>query len=224
MRLKFGFFEKTGRRLLRTLMVMGWLIFILNGAQVAMAQWVSHGPYGGRVNAIAIDPKTPTTLYAGGRTVFKSSNGGGSWAAINNGIWAGVSALAIDPQTPTTLYAGTIQAGVYRSSDGGGSWTARRGGLGSLSVVAIAIDPQMPSTLYAGTGDSGVFKSSDGGGNWTATTAIPPGIGPVYALAIDPQTPATIYAGTGAGVSKSNDGGGSWTAINNGLPCCAPDV
>ncbi len=27
--------------------------------------WTSHGPKGGNINALAIDPQTPTTLYAG---------------------------------------------------------------------------------------------------------------------------------------------------------------
>ena len=40
--------------------------------------WISHGPGGGDVRAIAIDPKTPMTLYAGtsGGGVFKSINSG----------------------------------------------------------------------------------------------------------------------------------------------------
>ena len=87
MRLKLNFFEKTGRSHLQVFMVMGWLIIILNGVQVSMAQWVSHGPEGGRIYALAIDPQTPATLYAGTSVgVFKSSDGGGSWSAANTGF------------------------------------------------------------------------------------------------------------------------------------------
>ena len=63
------------------------------------------------VHALAIDPATPTTLYAGtdGGGVFKSTDGGGSWSAVNTGLTdTYVHALAIDPATPTTLYAGTV--------------------------------------------------------------------------------------------------------------------
>jgi hypothetical protein len=67
--------------------------------------WTSSGPEGGAVRALAIDPATPTTLYAataGG--VFKSTNSGGAWAAMNNSLTTlGVNVLAIDPQTPTTI-------------------------------------------------------------------------------------------------------------------------
>ena len=60
--------------------------------------------------ALAIDPATPSTLYAGtdGGGVFKSTNGGAAWSAVNIGLTnTYVDALAIDPATPSTLYAGT---------------------------------------------------------------------------------------------------------------------
>ena len=41
------------------------------------------------VLALAIDPATPATLYAGtGGGVFKSTNGGGEWGAVNTGLTA----------------------------------------------------------------------------------------------------------------------------------------
>ena len=42
--------------------------------------WTSIGPEGGTIHALAVDPATPTTIYAvtfGGGT-FKSTDGGGS--------------------------------------------------------------------------------------------------------------------------------------------------
>jgi hypothetical protein len=84
--------------------------------------WTSNGPESGTINALAIDPKTPTTLYAGTEGgVFKSTDGGEAWSAVNIGLpWIGeslsgfasVTALAIDSATPTTLYAGT-EDGVF---------------------------------------------------------------------------------------------------------------
>ena len=64
----------------------------------------------GYVTSLAIDPKTPATLYAGTDDggVFKSTNGGGNWSAVNTGLTNPfIFSLAIDPATPTTLYAGT---------------------------------------------------------------------------------------------------------------------
>ena len=74
------------------------------------------------VHALAIDPVTPTTLYAGtfSGCVFKSTDGGGVWSPMSNGLVVATAyTLAIDPATPTTLYAGTWK-GVFKSTDGGG--------------------------------------------------------------------------------------------------------
>jgi photosystem II stability/assembly factor-like uncharacterized protein len=77
---------------------------------------VNTGLTASRVQALAIDPLTPTTLYAGTQDggVFKSTDGGEAWSGINTGLTAtDVRALAIDPLTPTTLYAGTQDGGVF---------------------------------------------------------------------------------------------------------------
>jgi photosystem II stability/assembly factor-like uncharacterized protein len=122
--------------------------------------WTSHGPEGGIIYALAIDPAMPATLYAGTYHggVFKSANGGGNWSQVNTGLTSlRVEALAIDPMTPTTLYAGTDGGGVFKITNGGGKWSAFNTGLTNLAVPALAIDPASPTTLYAGTYGSGVF-------------------------------------------------------------------
>ena len=123
-------------------------------AEGGINSWTSTGRLeGGPIGALAIDPVTPATLYAGtdSNGVFKTTNGGGSWAAVNTGLTNfQVTALAIDPQTPATVYAGTAN-GVFKSTDGGMSWSAVNTGLNNnLYVFALAIDPQTPTTLYAG--------------------------------------------------------------------------
>src|SRR5205085_7824297 len=65
------------------------------------------------VNALAIDPRTPTTLYAAtsdGR-VLKSTDGGVNWSATGLANSAAITALALDPQTPGTIYAVTLYEG-----------------------------------------------------------------------------------------------------------------
>jgi len=157
--------------------------------------------------ALAIDPRTPDTVYAGtsgyntgfeGRGVFKSTDGGSSWVAINTGLnHPDVRALAIDPQAPNTLYAAT-NGGVYKSTDGGAGWSAVNAGLADLSIVTLAIDPRNPASVYAGTAGGGVFKSADGGDSWTPLgTGLPPG--PVNKLVVGPTDPATVYAATNSG-------------------------
>jgi photosystem II stability/assembly factor-like uncharacterized protein len=128
---------------------------------------------------LTIDPKTPTTLYAGTEEgVFQSTDGGGNWSQVGNDLMtpADVSVLAIDPVTPTTLYAGTNGSGVFKSTDGGASWREVNSGLKDANrryVRGFVIDPVMPTTLYAGT-DDGVYKSTDGGNNWSqANVGLP---------------------------------------------------
>src|SRR3989442_7413525 len=145
----------------------------LFGAQPAGAGpvWKSHGPDGGAIAALAIDPQAPRTVYAGtlGAGLFKSTNGGELWKAVTGFSQRFVSTLAIDPQTPTTLYAGTgrceagTEGGVFKSTDGGQSWSAV---LTLLHVCPLALDPNAPPTLYAGTGGAGVFKSTHRGASW----------------------------------------------------------
>ena len=108
---------------------------------------------GGSIYALAINPQTPDTLYAGtyGGGVFKSTNGGTNWTAINTGLTnTNVCALAIDPQTPETLYAGTDGGGVFKSTNGGTNWTAMNTGLTNhpMSVpLPLILRHRTPSML-----------------------------------------------------------------------------
>ena len=193
------------------------VIFVVSSNSFGDNPWISIGPEGEPVSALAINPQTPDTLYAGnwGGGVFKSTNGGTNWTptGLTN---THVYALAINPQTPGTLYAGT-SGGVFKSTNGGTNWTATNTGpLTNTYVYALAINPQTPGTLYAGTSGEGVFKSTNGGTNWSAVNT---GLTNTYVgtLAINPQTPGTLYAGTSYGVFKSTNGGTNWTAVNTGL-------
>ena len=87
-------------------------------ATPARAGWVSHGPEGGVTPALAVDATTNrSTVYAGpsGGGVFKTTNGGGSWSAVNTGLTSlCVGQLAVDTTTsPSTVYAGTVGGGVF---------------------------------------------------------------------------------------------------------------
>src|SRR5258708_7951909 len=98
------------------------LILYLGVASTCCAQgptWTGIGPGGESALGLAVDPATPTTLYAGtqGGGAFKSTNGGASWNTVNSGLPlnAVVQVLAIDPATPATLYAGV--GGVFKSTN-----------------------------------------------------------------------------------------------------------
>jgi photosystem II stability/assembly factor-like uncharacterized protein len=203
------------------------LIASATTAQAGINVWTSHGPAGGGVTALAIDPVTPHTLYAGTGYggVSKSTDAGTTWqvATLTD---SRVIALAIDPITPSTLYAGTDNAGLFKSTDAGATWQAENAGL-RFSPHALAIDPLTPSTLYAGTYFAcGVFKSTNAGATWDCPPLDPADpIVSISALAIDPVTSRTVYAGARYGsvetfspglVLKSTDAGATWEAVSLG--------
>ena len=74
------------------------------------------------VTALALDPAHPTTLYAatGGSGIFRSTDAGRSWHAINAGLSVfDVRSLGIDA-TGRRLYAGTALGGVAALDVGSG--------------------------------------------------------------------------------------------------------
>ena len=176
-------------------------------------------------HALAIDPTTPTTIYAiTGTAFFRSTDSGAHWTAFTTRLGFGPLALnvfVIDPTTPTTLYAGTFSGGfgVYKSTNAGSSWLAVNQGITGYWMTAIAADPQA-QTIYVGTVGGAAFRSTDGGVNWTSMNDTLPLIG-VSAMTVDPLDPSTVYAaGSSAGPSsllRSRDGGRTWTAASAGL-------
>ncbi len=188
--------------------------------------WGGYGNVNASFFTLAADPASATTLYAGniaGSGIYKSTDGGAHWVAINNGLPANQGAtgalplvigFALDPAHSTTLYAGTFGNGLYRSTDGGSNWSSVGTGMRSASVTALAFEP---STLLAATLGAGVYQSADGGGTWTPSNANLD-VGIVNSLLSDPASPATVYAALSDGVYRSADGGGTWQTLNNGLP------
>lgn len=174
---------------------------------------------------VAVDPTTPTTVYAGTWSgIYKSSNGGSTWAASNTGLTINpqlppIYVVAIDPAVPNTLYVGRQAGGVSKSVDGGANWTTMSNGLptsSGIAVIDIAVDPTtMPSTVYAVTDFGGLYRTLDGAGTWTQLLSS----ANLTVMAIHPTTPSTLYVASQSsnGLRRSVDGGASWTTINNGL-------
>jgi photosystem II stability/assembly factor-like uncharacterized protein len=140
------------------------------------ATWINTGLTGSAVTLLAIDPSDPSILYAstegllteprGFRGLFKSTDSGISWVAINDGLehlidrHFPVTALVIDRDNPSHLYAASAGGGFFRSTDSGGVWKPLNEGLSNLDIRVAALAPGNPKTLYIGTG-SGIFKLYD---------------------------------------------------------------
>ncbi len=102
-----------GRKRIYAALVLSTLLpFVgLHRAEAGVNVWTTNGPLSALINALAIDPQAPTTLYAGGNGVFKSTDSGESWSAVTTGLtYPYARALVIDPQTTRTFWAdGTRQ-------------------------------------------------------------------------------------------------------------------
>jgi photosystem II stability/assembly factor-like uncharacterized protein len=132
--------------------------------------------------------------------VYRSSNGGASWQAVNTGLgerWIR-SLLAVGD----TVYAGDFASGVFRSTNNGGSWSPANGGIETESIGALA---RSGSTLFA-AGSNNLYQSTNQGATWEFTNG-----GQFFPIAGMSAFGSQIYAGGFQGLIRSTNGGQSWS-------------
>lgn len=116
------------------------------------------------LRAIAVDPFNVRLLYAGayGSGLFKSTDAGMSWAAINHGLQpsAGGKLYPLnvwpDPNFPGVLFA-AINTGLARSSDSGATWLYPPP---SPYGFGLSFDPFSPGAIYVAILADPVHKAS----------------------------------------------------------------
>ncbi len=168
------------------------------------------------IQAMAIDPNQPATIYVSTyEGIFKSTNGGKSWQSSNNGMTSNdVKALICHPQNSNILYAATWGNGIFCSTAGGSNWYQSNNGITDLRILSIREDKKNVNPLFA-ISETELVKSADGGKNWQT---IPIQLGKIRSLAVDFEN-NSLYLGTKYnGVYTSLDGGNTWAAAESGLP------
>lgn len=152
------------------------------------------GPIGGLGYNVRYMPENPSVMFVtdGWAGVQRSTNGGESWQAMNDGINTRsrpsqdaipVFALRIDPNDNDIVWAGLLSGkGLFRSTDGGLTYGSRSNGLPlaeTFTIRHIEVTPGDSDRVFVmGEHDSGVwgdgfartrgfvFASTDGGANW----------------------------------------------------------
>ena len=154
----------------------------------ALDQWDTITPPGTSGYAFnAVAAMNDTVFVATDHGVYRSTDKGTSWSALNTGLGnQSVNAIAIgwiydgaansgaggyvaDSSTP--VFAATA-GGVYQTTMGGSSWTSTSSGITDTNVKDIQFDQSLAvagtaTALYAAT-PSGVFRSDDTGATWAA--------------------------------------------------------
>jgi photosystem II stability/assembly factor-like uncharacterized protein len=170
------------------------------------------------VTSLAVDPHSPSTIYAGNwvrdttncHPVSKSIDGGLTWAPSDTKRppFCAAYFVVIDPSNPARVLA--ADTGVYESTDAGATWTQL---VGLSAQSDLEVDPSDPAVVY-GLAYGYIYKSVDGG-----LTASGISLGSLAeSLALKPGNPAFLYAGTvDRGVFKSLDAGQTWSPSGTSL-------
>jgi photosystem II stability/assembly factor-like uncharacterized protein len=182
---------------------------------------------------LVIDPTNANILYAGfwevyrkpwtlesggaGSGIFKSTDGGDTWADITRSpglpkSMVGIVGITVSPANPERLWA-IIEAedgGVFRSDNAGKTWTKtneqRNLRQRAWYYSRIYADPKNADTVYVL--NTGFYKSNDGGKTF-AGISVPHGDN--HDLWIAPDDPSRMIESNDGGANVSVNGGRSWT-------------
>lgn len=208
------------------------------------------------VGDIGIDPQNPDQIYVGtgeangghnnhaGGGVYKSRDGGKSWAYKGLVNTVSIGRVIVEPQNPSRVFVAAVGSyfapnpdrGVFRSTDGGDSWKKVLFVSDSTGCVDLVQHPKNPNILYAAMWErvrrpqfgthlngptSGIYKTTDGGDSWTKlANGLPSGsnIGRI-GLTISASNPNILYAlynngSTPLGIYKTLNDGEAWTKVD----------
>lgn len=170
-----------------------------------------------------------------GNGVYRSIDGGKTFAHVGLAESHDIPALAVDPRNPDVAYVAALghlwganpERGLYKTTDGGRSWQAVLRADADTGACDVVLEPGRPDTVYAAlyarrrtpwsyqgiSTAGGIFRSDDGGATWRELRAgLPERTGRI-GLAVAASDPKVVYA-----VVESDQGGIGTSAWDDRSP------
>ena len=208
------------------------------------------------VGAMDISASNPNIMYVGmgepqmrnnvswGDGVYKSVDGGETWAHLGLEETHHIAQVRIHPTNPDIVYVAAYghafgpnpERGVFRTRDGGQSWEKVLYKSETAGAIDLVLNPSNPDEMFAsiweferkawgaktGGAESGLWKSTDGGDNWTEISknnGMPEGrmgrIGVTMSAADARRVYALIDSETKPGLYRSDDLGANWRLVSD---------
>jgi photosystem II stability/assembly factor-like uncharacterized protein len=181
------------------------------------------------IGDVAVAPSDPETVWVGtgeannsrsaywGDGIYKSTDGGKTWAHMGLKESHHIGRILIHPQNPDIVYVAALghlfsfneERGLYKTTDGGKTWDKVLYISERVGVVDADLDPTTPDTLYAASYDkerlpwtfeesgpgSAVYRSRDAGRTWQKLEGgLPSGKIGRIGLDVFQRDPKIVYA------------------------------
>jgi len=170
------------------------------------------------INAIAL---LNNKIYAGTNNtgVFSSSNGGGSWVAVNQGL--GINSISKLVTWKGKLYAATYGEGFFEYNEAANQWNAFNDNFYTNVDGNINDFTLYGNTIVAAAGANGIFYKYDALQNQWGYTYYDATLRPGLTINAAQADGNTIFAGVNGArnraLLRSDDGGINWQTDTVGL-------
>lgn len=177
--------------------------------------------------SLEINPLNNSQLFSGYTCLFRTNNGGSSWAWLTGIPCTGRAIVDLDFDVSNRLWVTKDNGEIFReTSSGSATFTQVSGNLPMdtaliTSLACSSSNPEIAFVTFSGYLDGiKVFETIDGGTTWFNISGYLPNV-PVNCIVYQPNTDDGLYIGTDIGVFYYDNSIVLWTPFRNGMPSVA---